>query len=181
MRMALQSRVGRAITGAGFDSWSWETIRERYYPLAGGIATALAWWLWGVHLVEFSESHNWHLDQIYTAMFGFTAVTTGFLGTFYGTIQSMTTGFISRIRDTTVLRVFLRYTKNAIIVGFVSSLISMAMMVVAPLPRICPSWESAASSIWMLVSVWAVLGFYRVASLLFPLFETHVPDERSDQ
>jgi hypothetical protein len=39
----------------------------------------------------------------------------------------------------------------------------------------------AASSVWTLFSIWAVLGFYRVASLLFPLLESKVPDEQSGQ
>jgi hypothetical protein len=140
---------------------------------------AVAWWLWGVHLVCLAEINRWHLDQIYTAMFGFTAVTTGFLGTFYCTVHSMTTGFIHRIRNTAVLRVFLRYTRTAIVVGFASSIISMIMMVVTPLPNSRVSWEMACSLMWVFTSIWAVLGFCRVAALLFPLFESGVPDERS--
>lgn len=150
-------------------------------PFTVGIVAFIATAKWGYLLTDFSKANGWKLDQIYTAGFGFLAVTTGFLATFYATLQSTAEGFVQKIRATkggTLLK-FLTLTKRAIILGFVVSLFSVPMMVVSPFPNgDVFSWPTIISSIWIGATVWAVASFYSVASMFFMLLETQVNPRR---
>lgn len=149
-------------------------IWEQVYPFVFGLLAAVAWIIFGSKVVVYAQQHNWHLDQLYTAVFAFLAITTGFLATFYCTIQCMSEGFIQRIRNTRTLSGFLVFTKHAIIIGFIVSLISVPMMVVTPLPATSFSFGAIVVALWLGVAVYAVASFYRVASLFFFLFEARV-------
>ena len=163
---------------SGIAGVSWHGTWERAYPCVIGAAAGAAWLMWGHDVVCVSNANGWHLDQMYTAVFGFTAVTTGYLATFYGTIQSMSSGFVHRIRGTRVLALFLKFIKAAIKIGFVCAVLSAVMMILVPLPADRYSWPNLSSAVWIFISVWAIVSFYRVASLLFFLFETEIPRER---
>ena len=163
---------------AGISRTSLEGAWERAYPCAIGAAIGLAWLAWGHYVVCAASANSWHLDQMYTAVFGFAAVTTGYLATFYGTIQSMSSGFVHRIRGTKVFVSFLGYTRSAIKIGFACAVLSAVMMVFTPLPTVRYSWSNVSSAVWIFVSVWTIISFYRVASLLFFLFETDLPREK---
>jgi hypothetical protein len=145
---------------------------ERYYPTAAGVFVAIGWLLFGYKIACYAEVHKWHFDQIYIAFFGFASITTGFLATFYGTVQSMSTGFIQRIRGTRALTGFLRLSKKAIIMGFVGCVVTVPMLIIQPIPTEPYSFWAFGVALWMGISVWAIAGFWRVASLLFLLFET---------
>jgi hypothetical protein len=147
-------------------------IWEQYYPLIFGILSAAVWLMLGCKVVSFFEHSNWHLDQIYVSFFGFASIATGFLATFYGTIQSISTGFIQRIRGTKALSGFLRLTKRAIIMGFVGCIVTVPMLVIQPVPKERYSLETFAVALWLGIAVWAISGFWRVASSLFLLFES---------
>lgn len=149
-------------------------IWEQIYPFVLGLLAAVAWIIFGADVVVYAGHHNWHLDQLYTAVFAFLAVTTGFLATFYCTIQCMSEGFIQRICNTRTLSGFLAFTKHAIIIGFIMSLVSIPMMVVTPLPTTSFSLGSLIVAVWLGVAVYAVASFYRVASLFFFLFEARI-------
>jgi hypothetical protein len=106
------------------------------------------------------------------AFFGFASITTGFLATFYGTVQSMSAGFIQRIRSTKALAGFLVKSKRAILMGFAGCIATVPMLIVQPVPIEQFSFWSVAVAVWFGIAVWAIAGFWRVASLLFLLFET---------
>lgn len=116
----------------GFGLKEAEALWERTYPTVVGACVGLAWLMWGFRLVCLSAKLGWHLDQLYTAVFGFLAISTGFLATFYGTVRSISDGFIGRIRDTRAMTRFLVMTKSAIITGFFVSLASIPMLIAAP-------------------------------------------------
>jgi hypothetical protein len=146
-------------------------VWERHYPMGLGFLAAIAWTLWGYRLVCYSDAQNWHFDQIYVAFFGFASITTGFLATFYGTIQSMSSGFIQRIRNTRSLSGFLRFTKYAIIAGFAASVLTVPMLVIQPVPKDKYSVASIGVGVWLGIAVWSISCFWRVVSSLFLLFE----------
>jgi hypothetical protein len=152
----------------------WAGVWEQIYPFVLGLIAAAAWMIFGSNVVCYAQQHNWHLDQLYTAVFAFLAITTGFLATFYCTIQCMSEGFIQRIRNTQTLNGFLAFTKHAIIIGFIVSIVSVPMMVVTPMPITSFSWSAVIVALWLGVAVYAVASFYRVASLFFFLFEARL-------
>lgn len=155
-----------------------DAILERVYPACLGVVCAGAWLFWGHKLVYLSEANHWHLDQLYTAVFAFLAITTGFLATFYCTIMCMSEGFVRAIRDTRLLGRFLAFVKGAIVLGFFVSLASIPMMVVAPLPKEPMTISAFVIAAWVGVAVWAVAAFFRVAALFFFIFEARVQPRR---
>jgi hypothetical protein len=127
----------------------------------------------GYRIACYADANSWHFDQIYSAFFGFASITTGFLATFYGTVQSTSIGFIQRIRGTKALSGFLRLTKRAIVMGFVGCVVTVPMLVIQPVPKEQYSAKAFAVALWLGVAVWALSGFWRVASSLFLLFESN--------
>jgi hypothetical protein len=84
----------------------------------------------------------------------------------------MSAGFIQRIRGFKALAGFLRLSKRAILMGFAACVATVPMMIVQPVPTEQFSFWAVAVAIWLGVAVWAIAGFWRVASALFLLFET---------
>ena len=151
------------------------SVRDWAFPFVLGVISAFVCAKWGHVLAELATKNVWKLDQTYTAGFGFLAVTTGFLATFYATLQTATDGFVQRIRITKghTLTKFLTLTKRTIVLGFVVALLSVPMMVATPVPQSDPlALATLASSIWFGATVWAVASFYSVASVFFMLLET---------
>jgi hypothetical protein len=155
-----------------------DAIRERFYPLCVGALTALVWLLWGDKLVAICAKEQWHIEQMYTAIFAFLAITTGFLATFYCTIVCMSEGFVRQIRDTKKMWGFLAFVKRGIILGFIISLASIPMMIAAPTPTEQFSISAIIVAIWLGGAAWAIAAFYRVASLFFFLFEAKTEPRR---
>lgn len=155
-----------------------DAIRERLYPLAIGAVAAVAWLLWGHKIAAICVKEQWHIEQMYTAVFAFLAITTGFLATFYCTIVCMSEGFVRQIRDTKKMAGFLAFVKRAIILGFVVSLTSVPMMVAEPAPTEQFSVAAFIVAVWVGASAWAIAAFYRVASLFFFLFEAKTEPRR---
>jgi hypothetical protein len=157
---------------ANFDARGlWDDI----YPTVSGVVVAVLWLFIGSKVVAVCEDNKWHLDQIYTAMFGFLAITTGFLATFYGTLQSVSSGFLDKMRGTRTLGSFMSYTRGAIVLGLITSLLSVIMMVAAPLPLQNFTLASFFMSLWMGLIICALCSFYRSARWFFFLLETRIP------
>ncbi|MDE2167488.1 MAG: hypothetical protein KGJ66_14260 [Alphaproteobacteria bacterium] len=155
-----------------------EAIRERLYPLGIGIVTVGVWLLLGHKIVAFCVKEQWHIEQMYTAVFAFLAITTGFLATFYCTILCMSEGFVGQIKDTEKMRGFLGFVKGAILLGFIVSIASIPMMVAEPVPVKQFSVAAFVVAFWIGASAWAIAAFYRVASLFFFLFEARIKPRR---
>jgi hypothetical protein len=170
-RMAV---VALAMSARSLDIHDW------IYPLLVGAASATVCAKWGYLLADQSTYQSWHLDQVYTAVFGFLAVTTGFLATFYATLQSTTEGFVQRIRNTKghTLEKFLTLTKYTIVIGFVAAMASIPMIVVAPMPSTDFDIATIMSSLWLGLAIWAIASFIAIATSFFVLLETPAPPRR---
>ena len=149
---------------------------EQCYPWVFGATATSATLLWGDQVTSVCKAHDWHLDQVYPAIFGFLAITTGYLATFYGTIQSISDGFIGKIKHTRVMGRFLHFSKSAIVWGFIVSVITVPLMVISPLPTDGRPTKNLVVAVWIGISVASIASFYRVASMLFFLFEAKIPE-----
>ena len=108
---------------------SWEMA----YPTVFGVLAFCSIFLFGPKM--FSPSHI-TLNQIgnaYTAIGGMFAVITGFLATFYGSIQSIIDTRLKRISRTAVFRRFLSSIKIATMSGLVISAMSVPYIIFVPL------------------------------------------------
>jgi hypothetical protein len=118
------------------------------------------------------------MDGLYNAVFGWSAIQTGFIFAVYGFVVGSEGNFIEKIRDTTPMKQFLKYTRNATIIGFVLTFISMPLMV-ADFKLTGGRWIYISISVWFSLFIWAFLSFIRVAYLfgllLKPKGRTPIP------
>jgi hypothetical protein len=153
-------------------AYVWETS---YPALAGGITFVLII-IYGAQLFGKMEAGKIELSNMYTAIAGLFAIITGFLATFYGSIQAIVDTRLKRIAKTNVFRRFIGYIKIATLAGFVIALSSIPYIILTP---------TAGGSFFarILVAVWCgacVYGFalfIRVAGLLFFIFEHQPPED----
>nr|WP_129545772.1 hypothetical protein [Methylorubrum zatmanii] len=108
---------------------SFGLLAEKWLPLLSGATAACLCVAYKDIIVSTFTSQNFSLPQLYTAIFGWASITTGFLFGVYGLIISKTDGFINQVRDTKVMGVFLSYTSRAVILGFVLTILGMPFLV----------------------------------------------------
>ena len=149
---------------------------EASYPyVAGAIAFGVII-IYGAPIFCKIQAGKLELSNLYTAIAGLFAIITGFLATFYGSIQAIVDTRLKRIAKTVVFRRFIRYIKVATLAGFIIALASIPYIILTP---------TAAGSLVarVFVAVWCgacVYGFslfIRVAGLLFFIFEHQPPED----
>jgi hypothetical protein len=122
------------------------------------------------------EAGKVELSNLYTAIAGLFAVITGFLATFYGSIQAIADTRLKRIANTILFKRFMRYIKVATLVGFVMALSSIPYIVLAPTAAGSP-FARVLVAIWCGTCVYGFALFVRVAGLLFFIFEHQPPED----
>lgn len=136
---------------------------EYWGPFVGAVATIVCLFVYREFLVaKFSES-VWNLTGLYSSIFGWSAIQTGFLFGVYGFIVGRSEGFIAEIKDTKFMKLYLRYTARATIIGFCLTIFSIPLMVVEPQLQPNDGWGFPIVAAWFSLFVWAFGAFLRVA------------------
>src|SRR5437868_1788817 len=97
---------------------------ERYGPLGLTLVAMVAIYLTAAPIVASIEASKWQVANLYTAVFTWSAIQTGFAFGVYGFVVGRSEGFIPEIRDTIAMRRFLGYVKRANVGGFVLTIAS---------------------------------------------------------
>lgn len=142
----------------------WVVIKaERYFPACAALACffLIVYYSQEILILENRDLVNW--KNLYTAVFDWSAVQTGFLFGVYGFVFGKTDGFIGAVRNTIAMKNFIGYTRNATIVGFFLTIISIPMLVVNPTMNSQYSAFFFIIAAWFSVFVWAFISFLRVA------------------
>ncbi|MAC35646.1 MAG: hypothetical protein CME38_18890 [Haliea sp.] len=100
------------------------------------------------------------LENLYAAVFDWSAIQTGFLFAVYGFVVGKNDGFIGAIRKTPAMGKFTASLRRAILVGFLLTFTSM-MLLLYPLQPI--AWEYWVLSLWLALFMWAFFLFCSVA------------------
>jgi hypothetical protein len=116
------------------------------------------------------------LSNFYTAIAGLFAIITGFLATFYGSIQAIVDTRLNRIAKTNVFLRFIRYIKIAIVAGFIIALASIPYIVLTPSAG-GSVYSRIIVAIWLGACVYGFALFIRVAGLVFFIFEHQPPED----
>jgi hypothetical protein len=149
---------------------------ESSYPfIAGGIVFVIIV-IYGSSIFSKIEAGKIELSNLYTAISGLFAIITGFLATFYGSIQTIADTRLKRIAKTTVFRRFIRYIKVATVVGFVLALASIPYIALAP-NAATSTLARVFVAIWAGACVYGFSLFIRVVGLLFFIFEHQPPED----
>ncbi|GEO99991.1 hypothetical protein [Methylobacterium haplocladii] len=106
---------------AYFESWS------PFVLAATAFCTLI---FFRVEITQDFVTYKLSLPQLYTAIFGWASVMTGFQFGVYSLIFSKTDGFISRISSTKALEKFMSYTKRAVTLGFALTIFGIPLLII---------------------------------------------------
>ena len=107
-------------------------IWQDAYPMIAGAGVFLAVIWRGDWMACAITAHHIDLTNFYTAIAGLFAIITGFLATFYGSIQAIVDTRLHRISRSAVFLRFIRYIKVATKVGFGIAILSIPFIVFSP-------------------------------------------------
>jgi hypothetical protein len=165
--IAMHRSIGRVSIG-----YVWEVS----YPIAAGIGVFAITISYGPAIFCAIDAGKIELSNIYTAIAGLFAIITGFLATFYGSIQSIADTRLRRVSKTKVFNRFILYIKVATISGFLIAIISIPYIVFAP--TALGTWTARiAVALWCGVCAYGLATFIRVAGMLFFIFEHSPPED----
>ena len=138
-------------------------IVERYFPAGAGIALFGALYYFGDVIVAGSNNNTLNLSILYSAVFDWSAIQTGFLFGIIGFIAGKNDGFIKELQDTPQMGYFHSYQKSAIALGFLITFTSIPLMVTGMTVLSVDGWRYLVFCAWASVSLWAFFAFVRVA------------------
>jgi hypothetical protein len=151
-------------------------IWDNIYPVMVGVALFAAIMVYGPTIFSAIGTDKSSLSTMYTAIAGIFAIITGFLANFYCTIQSLTDTRLRRISRTGVFLRFVSYIKIAIKAGFVVAIASIPYIILTP-EITDSSTGRLIVSIWFGACAYALCAFFRIAGMLFFIFERTPPED----
>lgn len=101
------------------------------------------------------------LENLYSAIFDWSSIQTGFLFSVYGYVASKTDGFVAEIKDSRGMSAFKKYTSRAMWIGFLLTVSTIPLIVVDF--EISSNFRFALVALWFSLFAWAFAGFLRVA------------------
>jgi hypothetical protein len=136
---------------------------ESYGPsISSAISLGLLFYFSDTVSAKFS-SEDWTSSGLYSAIFGWAAIQTGFAFGVYGFVLGKTGGFIGKIRKTKAMVRFEGYIKRANLTGFILTFLSIPIIVTDPNLSTPMSIPYIFVSIWFSFFVWSFLAFLRLA------------------
>lgn len=109
------------------------------------------------------QSGGWTSTGLYSAIFGWSAIQTGFAFGVYGFVIGKSDGFVAKISMTMAMKRFKSYIKRANVTGFVLTISSIPLIIVEPKLHIPNTIEYILVALWFSLFVWSFLSFLRMA------------------
>lgn len=139
-------------------------VIEKYGPILAAAMSVAALFYFREKLTAASLNSDIDFSNLYSAVFDWSAIQTGFLFGIFGYVGGKTTGFIAEIRNTDEMASFVRYMKVAIALGFTLTFFSVPL-IVASFKMHGSTLALVIFCIWAFLSVWGFFAFARVAYL----------------
>lgn len=147
----------------GDEKISWIIFQlERRGPFVLAALVAGLLFYFRVPIIAREEAREIDFSNLYSAVFDWSAIQTGFLFGIFGYVSGKATGFIKSVEDTSEMGLFVRYQKTAMALGFIVTFCCIPLMVTG--------FEVSSGKFsyyifltWAFVSVWAFFSFARVA------------------
>lgn len=134
---------------------------ERYGPLLFGVMIFIAALWYKSDLQQLSQEKTISVAGLYSAVFGWASIQTGFLFSVYGFIATKNDGFLAEIRGTGAMLLVKRYTLRAMLMGFLLTIITIPLIVIGE--QIVFQAQFYLSALWFAIFAWAFAAFLRVA------------------
>lgn len=139
------------------------SIIERYAPIVSALIATTLIWYFRADIVTGVSDGTLKFDVMYSAIFDWSAIQTGFLFGIFGYVAGKNEGFIAEIRSTQEMKNFSIYQRNAIFLGFSLTFISIPLMVTNFTFGDGSTYKYILFCAWSFLSIWAFLSFMRVA------------------
>lgn len=157
--------------------WYESVIMERFLPVAIAAATLASLYIWRDIITGHFASGNWKNSDLYSAVFGWASIQTGFVFGIYGFVASKTDGFIKQISTDQSFHRFIGYIKRANVAGFLLTFFTLPMIVVSPDLNAPETLGFKTGAVWFAGFIWTFCSFLRVALIFGKMVA--VPDRPS--
>jgi hypothetical protein len=136
---------------------------EKFFPVSVGIVTLAILLIARVEVMEIFAKNNLNGTSLFSSVFDWASIQTGFMFGVYGFVVGKSDGFIAEVKSTKAMERFVRYTWTATMIGFVLTLLSMPLIVVGPSIQSASLWLYCIISAWFALFLWGFTAFLRVA------------------
>ncbi|QKD02969.1 hypothetical protein EB235_16865 [Mesorhizobium loti R88b] len=109
---------------------------------------------------------------LYSAALNWSSIQTGFLFGIFGFVAGKNDGFIEAVKSTGEMRIFSRYMRLAMSLGFVVTIASIALMVINFAISDGSTVKYGIFCVWAFLTTWAFFSFARVAYVFGILVRT---------
>ncbi|MBZ9758422.1 hypothetical protein LB524_24340 [Mesorhizobium sp. ESP6-5] len=142
---------------------SFGLLFEAWAPAVFGVLSLIALLYFGKPIADKFATHQWTSTGLYSAIFGWAAIQTGFAFGVYGFVIGKSGGFIGALRGTRTMERFERYIGRANWTGFILTFFTIPLIIVEPNLCDARSVSYVSVAIWFSFFVWAFLAFLRLA------------------
>jgi hypothetical protein len=137
---------------------------EELGPFLGGVLVFVALVYYSNYISsKFEAVDGWQSSSLYSAIFDWSAIQTGFAFGVYGFVIGKTDGFVQKIKETKAMRRFISYIRKANITGFLLTLTSIPLIVIDPKITSSNYLVYITVCLWFCVFVWSFMSFLRLA------------------
>jgi hypothetical protein len=149
---------------------------ERFAPLVLSLAALATIYYFREEVAAHFAPDGWKAESLYSAVFNWASVQSGFVFGIYGFIVSKRNGFIGEIAHTHSFAELTRYARRAYLSGFVLTFASLPLTVIQPTITDPNSSAFMVAAVWFAAFIWTFFAFLRVAFIFGALVA--VPDRR---
>lgn len=136
---------------------------ERYGPLSIAAVSAFLLLCFNHKMVSLAASGMIDVSSLYSAMFDWSSIQTGFLFGVFGFVSGKSTGFMAEVAKTAAMTDFNRYTRTAILLGFFLTFFSIPLIVADFDFKNGVQWKYWLFVAWVTLAIWSFFSFARVA------------------
>ncbi|TPJ21655.1 hypothetical protein [Mesorhizobium sp. B2-7-2] len=138
-------------------------LAERYGPSTLALVLAALVYYFRVPLSDGAQEEKIDFSGLYSSVFDWSSIQTGFLFGIYGYVAGKSDGFIAAVKNTPAMILFIGYTKVATYLGFFVTFFSIPLIVVDFSITPAAWWRYVIFIGWSFFSIWAFFAFLRVA------------------
>lgn len=146
-------------------------ILERFGPFSLAIVSVVTMYVFKADVMTMARAKDVDFSNLYSSIFDWSSIQTGFLFAIFGFVAGKTDGFISRIKNTPEMRLFLLYTKRALFLGFAITISSVPLTVTSFDVSAAGAWRYHVLCAWLFLSTWGFFSFLRVAYIFGDLLK----------
>lgn len=151
---------------------------ERYAPIGLGLISLLTISYFRVEIAASFKSNGWNSSGLYSAIFSWASIQSGFVFGIYGFLATKKDGFAGVVAKTNSFRLFLTYARRAYFTGFALTFVSLPVMVVDPGISDSNTLSFWIVALWFSAFIWVFCSFLRVAFIFGIISAT--PDKQNE-